>query len=94
MSYVSDDKNYTYPNKSGVNNSGDIAEANFDDRVVDMYKAGKMVNLLEDLAFPATKADIENHINRKSPSMGNGINDVLEAVYNNLKNDVVYDNVF
>ena len=33
-----------------------------------------MANLLEGLQFPATKEDIKNHLNRKSPSMGNRVN--------------------
>jgi hypothetical protein len=53
-----------------------------------------MANLLEDLAFPATKEDIKNHLNRKSPSMGNRINDVLEAVQNNLEEGVRYNSVY
>jgi hypothetical protein len=53
-----------------------------------------MANLLEDLVFPATKEDIKNHLNRKSPSMGNRINDVLEAVQNNLKDGVRYNSAY
>jgi hypothetical protein len=53
-----------------------------------------MANLLEGLQFPATKEDIRNHINRKSPSMANRINDVFEAVQNNLEDGVSYNNVY
>ena len=53
-----------------------------------------MANLLEGLQFPVTKEDIKNHLNRKSPSMGNRINDVLESVNNNLEDGVKYDNVY
>lgn len=53
-----------------------------------------MANLLEDLKFPATKEEIQNHLNRKSPSMGNRINDVLEAVENNLDDRTKYDSVY
>jgi hypothetical protein len=51
----------------------------------------KMANLLEDLEFPATQEDIKNHINRKSPAMGNRINDIFEAIWNNIRNDVTYN---
>ncbi len=54
----------------------------------------KMANLLEGLQFPATKEDIKNHLNRKSPSMGNRVNDVFESVNNNLEDGVKYDNVY
>ena len=54
-----------------------------------------MANLLEGLQFPATTEDIKNHLNHKSPAMGNRINDVLETIQNNLnqksENQDVYD---
>jgi Protein of unknown function (DUF2795) len=53
-----------------------------------------MANLLEGLEFPATKEDIKDHINRKSPTMGNRNNDVLEAIQNNLEDGVKYNNVY
>ena len=53
-----------------------------------------MANLLEGLQFPATKEDVRNHINRKSPAMGNRINDVFEAVQNNLEDGVKYDSAY
>jgi hypothetical protein len=49
-----------------------------------------MANLLEGLEFPATKENIKNHLNKKSPTMGNRINDVFEAVQNNLEGGVKY----
>jgi hypothetical protein len=61
---------------------------------VDRQKAAKMANLLEDLQFPATKEDIKNHINRKSPGMGNRVNDVFEVVWNNLDEDKAYNSVY
>ena len=97
MSYITDDRNYTDPNNSGidaVDRAGDIAGEPAENEAVDRDKAAKMANLLEDLTFPATKEDIKNHINRKSPAMGNRINDVFEAVWNNLREDVRYNNVF
>lgn len=53
-----------------------------------------MANLLEGLQFPATKDEIKNHLNRKSPAMGNRVNDVFEAVQNNLEDGIKYDNVY
>lgn len=97
MAYVSDDRNYTDPDESGIdamNRAGDITGEPSVNQAVDRDKAAKMANLLEDLKFPATKEDIKNHINRKSPAMGNRINDIFEAVWNNLKEDVAYKNVF
>ncbi|MEW6604285.1 MAG: hypothetical protein AB1351_06300 [Thermoproteota archaeon] len=94
---MSDDRNYTDPDESGIdamNRVGDITGEPSVNQAVDRDKASKMANLLEDLKFPATKEDIKNHINRKSPAMGNRINDIFEAVWNNLKEDVAYENVF
>jgi DNA-binding MurR/RpiR family transcriptional regulator len=53
-----------------------------------------MANLLEGLKFPATKSEIKEHVNRKSPSMGNRINDVFEAIQNNLDETTRYENVY
>ena len=61
---------------------------------VDRDKAAKMANLLEDLEFPATKDDIKNHINRKSPGMGNRINDIFEVVWNNLDENKTYNSAY
>lgn len=97
MAYLSNDRNYTDPKNSGVNATdrvGDITGELPDTEAVDRDKAAKMANLLEDLEFPATKEDIKNHVNRKSPTMGNRINDVFEAIWNNLRDDVEYKNVF
>lgn len=97
MSYLSDDRNYTDPNNSGIDAAdrvGDITGEPPTNQPTDRNKAAKMANLLEDLQFPATKEDIKNHINRKSPAMGNRINDIFEAVWNNLREDVAYKNVF
>jgi hypothetical protein len=96
MAYVSDDRNYTDPDNSG-NNSADRAGLDHERPVnepVDRQKAAKMANLLEDLKFPATKEDIKNHINRKSPGMGNRINDIFEVVWNNLDANKSYNSVY
>ena len=94
MSYVSDDRNYTDSSNSGIDTTisraGDLTGEPPTNKAVDRDKAAKMANLLEDLKFPATKEDIKNHLNRKSPAMGNRINDVFEAVWNNLRDDMTY----
>ncbi|HJU35499.1 MAG TPA: hypothetical protein VJ695_10285 [Nitrososphaera sp.] len=103
MAYVSDDKNYTDPNNSGVvvdtrsgsnRRVGDNTGEPPTNQAIDRDKAAKMANLLEDLKFPASKEDIKNHVNRKSPAMGNRINDIFEAVWNNLRDDVTYNSVY
>ena len=96
MAYVSNDRNYTDPDNSG-NNAADRAGTESDRAVnepVDRQKAAKMANLLEDLQFPATKEDIKNHLNRKSPGMGNRINDIFEAVQNNLDEGKSYSSAY
>jgi hypothetical protein len=93
MSYVSDDRNYTDSSNSGIDTisrAGDLTGEPPTNKAVDRDKAAKMANLLEDLKFPATKEDIKNHLNRKSPAMGNRINDIFEAVWNNLKDNMTY----
>ena len=98
MSYVSDDRNYTDPNNSGVDaissRVGDIRGEPPTNQATDRDKAAKMANLLEDLQFPATKEDIKNHINRKSPAMGNRINDIFEVIWNNLRDNVAYNSAY
>ena len=98
MSYVSDDRNYTNPSQSGADSTteraGDTTGEPPTNEAVNRKTASKMANLLEDLQFPATKEDIKNHINRKSPSMGNRINDVFESVQNNLEDGVSYESVY
>jgi hypothetical protein len=96
MAYVSDDRNYTDPENSG-NDAADRAgleSASPANEPVDRNKAAKMANLLEDLVFPATKEEIKNHINRKSPGMGNRVNDVFEAVWNDLDENKTYNSVY
>jgi hypothetical protein len=97
MSYVADDRNYTDPNNSGIDTisrAGDVTGEPPTNKAVDRDKAAKMANLLEDLKFPATKEDIKNHLNRKSPAMGNRINDIFEVVWNNLRDDTVYNSSY
>jgi hypothetical protein len=97
MSYVSDDRNYTDSSNSGIDTisrAGDLTGEPPTNKAVDRDKAAKMANLLEDLEFPATKEDIKNHLNRKSPAMGNRINDIFEAVWNNLRDDMTYNSSY
>jgi hypothetical protein len=63
-------------------------------KAVDRGKASKMANLLEGLEFPATKEEIRRHVNGKSPSMGNRVNDVLEAIENNLDDRREYGSAY
>ena len=63
-------------------------------KAVDRDKASKTANLLEGLQFPATKEDIRRHLNEQWPSMGNRINDVLEAIQNNLDDSTKYRSAY
>ena len=99
MSHASDDKNYTDPSQSGAGapaeRVGDLTGAAPTNESTDRDKASKMANMLEGLQFPATKEEIKSHINIKSPAMGNRVNDVMEAVVNNLPEDGVrYNNAY
>lgn len=51
--------------------------------------------MLEDLQFPATKQEIKDHVNRKSPA-GSGSSDAMEAsvVSSSLKDGARYENVY
>lgn len=80
-------RNYTDPartNTGAAERVGDITGEPPSSKTVDRDKASKMANLLEGLEFPATKEQIKKHVNEKSPGMGNRINDVIEAIENNL----------
>jgi hypothetical protein len=94
MSNVSSDRNYTDNRQSGVDATvervGDIKGEPPINKAIDRNTASKMANLLEGLEFPTTKENIKSHLNKKSPTMGNRINDVFEAVQNNLKDGVKY----
>jgi|SRR6187200_1762232 hypothetical protein len=98
MSNVSNDRNYTDTTQSGIDAKaervGDLRGEPPTNQATNRETASKMANLLEGLQFPATKEDIRNHLNRKSPSMGNRINDVIEAIQNNLEDGVRYNNVY
>jgi hypothetical protein len=98
MSNVSSDPNYTDSTQSGIEakaeRAGDLRGEPPTNKATSRETASKMANLLEGLQFPANKEDIKNHINRKSPAMGNRINDVFEAVQNNLEDGVSYNSVY
>src|ERR1051325_10475117 len=98
MSDVSNDRNYTDSTQSGVGatseRAGDAAGEPAVNAATNRDTASKMANLLEGLQFPATKEDMKNHINRKSPAMANRINDVLEAIQNNLREGEKYKSAY
>lgn len=100
MSYVSDDKNYTDPSQSGAGQQpaaervGDLTGQPPTNEPVDRERASRLANLLEDMRFPATKEEIKNHVNRKSPAAGNETNDSMETVWNNLQDGVRYSSVY
>jgi hypothetical protein len=96
MSYVSSDPNYTDRSKteSSVERAGDISGEPATNETTNRDVASKLANLLEGLTFPASKDEIKDYLNRKSPAMGNRINDVLEAIQNNLEDGASYDSVY
>ena len=53
-----------------------------------------MATLLNGISFPTNKEKIKDHLNKLSPSMGNRINDVLEAIQNNLDDNVEYNSTY
>jgi hypothetical protein len=92
------DRNYTDVEQSGINSKaervGDLTGEPSTNEPIDHEKASKMANLLEGLKFPARKEEIRKHVNEKSPSMGNRINDVFEAIENNLDDDREYASAY
>ena len=96
MSYVSSDPNYTDRSSTGkpVERVGDLTGEPPTNESTNRDIASKMANLLEGLTFPASKEEIKDHLNRKSPTMGNRINDVLEVIQNNLEDGIKYNSVY
>lgn len=92
------DINYTDPTKTGELSTylrqGDKTNTPSDNEAMDREIVSKMANLLEGLQFPATKEEIKDHLNKKSPAMGNRINDVLESIQNNLTQESKYNDVY
>jgi hypothetical protein len=98
MSESNSDINYTDPTKTGEFSThlrqGDKTKTPSDNEATDREILSKLANLLEGLQFPATTEEIKNHLNHKSPAMGNRINDVLEAIQNNLNPKTKYHDVY
>ena len=92
------DINYTDPTKTGEFSTylrqGDKTNTPSDNEATDREIVSKMANLLEGLQFPTTKEEIKDHLNKKSPAMGNRINDVLESIQNNLTQESKYNDVY
>lgn len=79
---------------SSVERVGSLTNEPAENQTKDKKVTSKLANLLEGLKFPANKEDILDHINRKSPLMGNRTNDVFESMNNNLKEGIEYKNVY
>jgi hypothetical protein len=94
MAYVSDDPNFTEKRYNTVYRKGDVTGESADNVTTDPKKAAKLATLLEGISFPTNKERIKDHLNRLSPSMGNRINDVLEAIQNNLDDNVEYNSTY
>jgi hypothetical protein len=92
------ERNYTDVDQSGIDSKaervGDVTGEPPTNEAMDRNKASKLANLLEGLEFPATKEEIRNHLNARSPSMGNRINDVVEAIENNLDDGREYGSTY
>ena len=80
--------------RDSIERAGDISGEPPINEATDRDVASKLANLLEGLTFPASKEEIKDYLNRKSPTMGNRINDVLEAVQNNLEDGIRYNSVY
>lgn len=94
MAYVSDNPNFTEKSENNTSRIEDIDRKSVENSPTDLKKASKLANLLEGISFPANKEKIKDHLNRLSPSMGNRINDVLEAIQNNLDENVDYNTTY
>lgn len=94
MAYVSDDPNYTEKQYNTVYRKGDVTGEPADNVATDLKKTAKLATLLEGISFPTNKEKIKDHLNRLSPSMGNRINDVLEAIQNNLDDNIEYNSTY
>jgi len=94
MAYVSDNPNFTEKSENDISKIADIDGKSVENSPIDIKKASKLANLLEGISFPADKEKIKDHLNRLSPSMGNRINDVLEAIQNNLDENVEYNTTY
>lgn len=71
---------------------GDITGQPPEAKALNREKAANLANLLEDLEFPATKAEIKEHIGNKRPDQIS--EEYLDKVVDNLKENVGYESVF
>jgi len=94
MAYVSDNPNFTEKSENDISRIEDNDRKSAENSPTDIKNASKLANLLEGISFPANKEKIKDHLNRLSPSMGNRINDVLEAIQNNLDENVEYKTTY
>jgi hypothetical protein len=94
----STDRDHTNVEESGIDSKtkrvGDIIGEPPTNEATDHNKAAKIANLLEGLEFPATKEKIRNQLNARSPNKGNRINDVVEAIENNLDEGREYHSAY
>jgi hypothetical protein len=93
------DRNYTDLEQSGIDSKAermgeDITGQPPTNEAMDRNKASRLANLLEGLEFPATKEKVRNHLNARSPTMANRINDVVEAIENNLDEGREYGSAY
>ena len=85
---------YTQRDNPPAERVGDMTGQPPTNEAADREKAARLANMLEDLQFPATKEEIKDHVNKKSPSMGNEANNVMESVVNGLKDGASYKNAY
>ena len=94
MAYVSDNPNFTEKRYNTVYRKGDVTGESAENVPTNIKKAAKLATLLEGISFPTNKERIKDHLNKLSPSMGNRINDILEAIQNNLDDNVEYNSTY
>ena len=94
MSFVSENPNFTEKKYNSAYRKGDVTGEPADNIATDIKKAAKLATLLNGISFPTNKEKIKDHLNKLSPSMGNRINDVLEAIQNNLDDNVAYNSTY
>ena len=94
MSFVSENPNFTEKKYNSAYRKGDVTGEPADNIATDIKKAAKLATLLNGISFPTNKEKIKDHLNKLSPSIGNRINDVLEAIQNNLDDNVEYNSTY
>ncbi|MDQ5842188.1 MAG: hypothetical protein M3286_01740 [Thermoproteota archaeon] len=92
------DRNFTDPERLGIDSKSkridDVMDEPPTNEAMDSNKASKLANLLEGLKFPATKEKIKNHLNTRSSNIVNRIDDVVEAIENNLEEGKEYSSAY